>query len=214
MNWPAIQCLTIDEIGRTHEAQVEALCAAGVPWIQLRMKTASDAEVLRVGAFCLQVCRAHGVRLIINDRIHVALELGADGVHLGRLDMDWVEARALAGPDLIIGGTVNSIKDAERAVSSQALNYVGLGPYRFTRTKKNLAPTLTPAQWREILSALGAMPSFAIGGILHEDLPSIREMGVHGVAVSSGLFKAGLVKTNYQEYVESWQAGECRMAAR
>jgi len=204
MNWPVVQCLTIDGIALSHEAQVHALCAAGVDWIQLRMKTAGDAEVASVAAACLPYCRDKGVRLILNDRIEVALEVGVDGVHLGRLDLGWEAARDLAGPEWIIGGTVNSVEDAQRAVDSQALNYVGVGPYRFTRTKQNLAPTLRSDQWRSILKVLGDLPSYAIGGIVHEDLPKLRTMGLQGVAVSSGLFRGNVVRGNYQGYLSTW----------
>lgn len=208
MSWPALQCLTIDGIGRTHLEQVEALCAAGAEWIQLRMKHADDATVTTVAAQSRLICRAAGVRLILNDRIRIALEVGVDGVHLGRMDMDWAAARQLAGKNLIIGGTVNSVDDARRAVASQALDYVGVGPYRFTNTKQNLAPVLTAPQWRAILRELGDLPRYAIGGIRCEDLPQIQSLGCTGVAVSSALFAADTVARHYQRFCEAWAMGD------
>ncbi len=212
MNWPSVQCLTIDGIDLSHVDQVEALCAVGVEWIQLRMKSASDEEVLKVALSCLPICRKYGVRLVINDRIQVALEAGADGVHLGRLDMGWESARAFAGSRLLIGGTVNSVEDAKRAVSSKALDYVGVGPFRFTRTKKNLAPTLTHEEWGAILAVLGTLPAYAIGGLQKVDLPQIRSWGLRGVAVSSGLFQPGSVAQNYADYRTHWEQAEVSAA--
>lgn len=214
MDWPSIQCLTLDGIALSHEAQVAALCQAGVDWIQLRMKTATDDVVAAVAEACLPLCRASSVRLVINDRVQVALDVGADGVHLGHLDMDWEEARKLAGNELIIGGTVNSVADAERAVASKALNYVGVGPFRFTRTKQNLAATLTPDEWLAILEVLGPLPAYAIGGIEAGDLSRIRAMGLDGVAVSSGLFQTNDVTQNYQAYLARWSSHEDRTAIK
>jgi len=204
MNWPVIQCLTIDGIELSHVEQVKWLCDAGTDWIQLRMKTASDTEVAEVVRASLPICREAGVRLILNDRIHLALEMETDGVHLGRLDMGWSEARSLAGADFLIGGTVNSLDDARRAVASKALNYVGVGPYRFTKTKQNLAPTLTESDWSGILQELGGLPAYAIGGIRAEDLPELRARGLQGVAISSGLFRSVSVQQNYQNLLQHW----------
>ncbi len=206
MKWPSVQCLTIDGIELSHEAQVLALCAAGAQWIQLRMKSATDDEVFEVATRCLPICRQAGVRLIMNDRIEVALRLGMDGVHLGKCDLPWAEARALAGADFLIGGTVNSVADAQRAIDCGALDYVGVGPFRFTRTKQNLAPVLTTAQWVEILQTLGAMPSYAIGGIVADDLADLRELGVRGVAIASGLFRGATVAENFQAHRRAWES--------
>jgi thiamine-phosphate pyrophosphorylase len=205
MNDISIQCLTLDGIELGHEAQVSALCAAGAKWIQLRFKEATDDAVAVVAEACLPVCRERGVRLIINDRMHVAMQVGADGVHLGKLDMAWAEARALVGPDFIIGGTVNSAADAMRASSPGLLDYVGVGPYRFTQTKKNLAPILSNGEWQEILRILGPIPSYAIGGIQVEDLPVIRERGLTGVAVCSGLYRDAKVTENYRAFLSAWE---------
>ncbi|CAA6680092.1 MULTISPECIES: thiamine phosphate synthase [unclassified Lentimonas] len=206
MNEIPIQCLTQDGIEMSHEAQVLALCAAGAQWIQLRFKEATDDAVAMVADACLPVCRARGVRLIVDDRIHVALSVGADGVHLGKLDMPWHEARALAGQDFIIGGTVNSVADALRASEPGLLDYVGVGPYRFTETKKNLAPILSGGEWQEILRTLGPIPSYAIGGICVEDLPELRERGVTGVAVCSGVYRHAEVTDNYRAFLDAWES--------
>lgn len=208
MNHIPIQCLTQDGLELSHEAQVLALCVAGAKWIQLRFKEATDHAVATVAEACLPVCRESGVRLIINDRIHVALQVGADGVHLGSLDMPWPEARALVGPDFIVGGTVNSVADAARASVPGLLDYVGVGPFRFTKTKRNLAPILSNGEWQEILRALGPIPSYAIGGIRVEDLSVIRERGLTGVAVCSSVYRHAEVTENYRAFLNAWECDE------
>ena len=100
--------------------------------IQLRMKRAATLEVLGVVREVLPICRKAGCLLIVNDDIEASLEGGADGVHLGRSDLPWAVARERSGPDFLIGGTVNSLEDAKNAVSSGALDSVGVGPYCFT----------------------------------------------------------------------------------
>lgn len=206
-----IQCLTQDGIGLSHAAQVLALCTAGAKWVQLRCKGATDSEVEKVARACLPLCRSHGARLIINDRIELARRIGADGVHLGKLDMPWAEARALVGDDFIIGGTVNSVADAEVAVASGALDYVGVGPYRYTTTKQKLASVLSLDQWQEIVSVLGPLPSYGIGGIQVGDLAHLRSLGLSGIAVCSGLFLNHEVSRNYQHYLGAWCADFARL---
>ncbi|MFP4673523.1 MAG: thiamine phosphate synthase [Opitutales bacterium] len=204
MKFPNIQCLTLDDVGRSHVEQVHELCRAGAEWIQLRMKQASDADVADAVRECLPLCRASGARLILNDRVQIALDAGADGVHLGKDDMPWQEARSLAGDRLLIGGTVNSEDDADAARDSACLDYAGVGPFRFTGTKKKLAPVLTASQWRNILRKLAPLPCYAIGGIRPEDLRQLRGFGVHGVAVSSILMAGASVEENYKALVEEW----------
>lgn len=204
MNLPVLHCLTLDGIALSHEEQVQALCAAGASSIQVRMKQADDAEVAAVVTACLPVCRAASCRLIVNDRLEVALQTGADGVHLGKQDMAWADAAILAAGRLIIGGTVNSAADAEAAVASGVLDYVGVGPFRMTRTKQHLAPVLTSADWQSILNILGAMPAYAIGGIIPADIAGIRARGLHGAAVCARLYRNRAIARNYQEYMDAW----------
>jgi len=210
MTLPVLQCLTLDGISLSHAEQVRALCAAGAETIQLRMKQADDADVAAVVAACLPVCRATKCRLIVNDRVDVALRTGADGVHLGKLDMAWTDAAARAAGRLCIGGTVNSAADAEAAVAAGVLDYVGVGPFRMTPTKQNLAPVLTPADWQAILRILGDLPAYAIGGIGPADIAGIRARGLHGAAVCARLYRDGAIARNYQQFMEAWHGSPGR----
>tara|TARA_R100000027_G_scaffold22794_1_gene16524 strand:+ start:3299 stop:3832 length:534 start_codon:yes stop_codon:yes gene_type:complete len=173
------------------------------------MKTATDEEVASVVDAVLPTCRKVGATLIVNDRIHVALQCGADGVHLGKTDMPWETARELVGTQMIIGGTVNSKLDAQRAAESGVLDYVGVGPFRFTLTKENLAPTLQRAEWKEILQILGELPSFAIGGIRTADISAIRKLGVTGMAISSGFHHGNGIAETYPHYESIWNESDC-----
>jgi thiamine-phosphate pyrophosphorylase len=197
-------CLTMDGIGLPHSVQVNELCGAGARWIQLRMKGASRPAWLAEAKAAVAVCRRNGAILIVNDSVEIARESGADGVHLGSLDADWHEARRFLGPASIIGGTVNNSADARSAVASACLDYAGVGPLRFTATKRGLSPVLGAEGIRRLVAELGALPAWAIGGVLPADLPEIRGAGAAGSAVSSFLFRGGNLDANFQALLAAW----------
>lgn len=165
----------------------------GCKWIQLRMKNASPTEVKEMAIRVKQLCKEHHAAFIINDHVEIAKQLGADGVHLGKSDMPIAEARKILGEDVIIGATANSFEDVKHHYSAGA-NYVGVGPFRFTSTKKNLSTILGLQGYRDILSKMESegieIPLVAIGGITNDDLTDIFETGVWGVALSSGILQA------------------------
>jgi thiamine-phosphate pyrophosphorylase len=134
----------------------------------------------------------------------MALEVGADGVHLGRTDLDWTEARRRLGPDRILGGTVNYLHEAEKAVRAGCLDYVGVGPLRFTRTKKELAPLQGFEGIAALISILGELPAWAIGGIEPADLPRLRALGAAGTAVCSAFWRDGAVDRNVAAFLAAW----------
>ncbi len=184
----------------THEApgnpslpmQVEAACRLDVECVQLRMKHASDTEMLEMAYLIRKICNRHGVLFIINDRTHIARQVEADGVHLGQTDMPMDEARRLLGDDMIIGRTCNTPEQALRAYAEGA-DYIGVGPYRNTQTKDNLSPILGLEGYHRLRSALdrakAPLPVFAIGGITRADEPLLMQTGIQGVAVSGTLIR-------------------------
>ncbi|MBH55208.1 MAG: thiamine phosphate synthase [Opitutaceae bacterium] len=202
-----MQCITMDGIVLSHNEQVKELCNAGAKWIQLRMKMAKPEEVEAVAVEVLPICSDHDTLLVINDHLDVAIKTEAGGVHLGKEDTDWKTARSLAGPDMVIGGTVNTLRDARAALACECLDYVGVGPYHFTETKKNLSPVLDKNSFSEIMEFLGELPKVVIGGVIPEDLPSIATLDADGVAISSGLFANGSVNENFNAYLQSWPGG-------
>lgn len=176
--------------GETLEEQLANICKAldaGCKWIQLRYKNKSLEEVLFLAKMVQKICRAYDAKLIINDHVQVAIQINADGVHLGLEDISVKEARTLLKEDKIIGGTANTLEDVLQRVNEKC-DYIGLGPYRFTATKEKLSPILGIEGYEAILNELKSrnieIPIYAIGGLEEEDFEKLEEVGVFGVAVS------------------------------
>ena len=165
----------------------------GCRWIQLRMKDTPDEEVRPVAIEALQMCRDVGATFIIDDRVELVKELGADGVHLGKNDMPISEARKVLGSAFIIGGTANTFEDVKAHYEASA-NYIGCGPFRFTTTKKSLSPVLGLEGYRHIVEQMEEanihLPIVAIGGITAEDIPAIMQTEVTGIALSGTILHA------------------------
>ena len=203
----SVMCITRDGLALSHEEQAERLCEAGARWIQLRMKDAAPKDWINTACAVREICRSHGAVCIVNDSVDIAIAAAADGVHLGGEDEKWSEARRRMGRSMLLGGTVNNEKDARRAIRANCLDYIGVGPWRFTETKKNLAPVLGPAGVRLLVAMLDGLPVWVIGGLEPADLPEVRATGAMGVAVASGLFRNGSLDTNFKTYAAAW-AGE------
>ena len=165
----------------------------GCRWIQLRMKDTDEAEIERVARLVMPECKRMGAVFVIDDHVELPLRLGADGVHLGKNDMPVDEARRLAGDGFIIGGTANTFEDVQR-LAAQSADYIGCGPFRFTTTKKNLAPMLGIEGYKRILSQMKehgiTLPLVAIGGITNDDIPLLMAAGVSGIALSGSVLRA------------------------
>lgn len=161
----------------------------GCRWIQLRIKDATDEQLLTKGREVERLCRIYNARFIIDDRVDMVYQLNADGVHLGQNDMPISEARKLLGNNKIVGATANTRHQLYKAVS-QGADYIGLGPYRFTTTKKNLSPVLGIEGYRSIMMEKYDVPVVAIGGIAFNDLSVIMSTDVDGVAISSYILNA------------------------
>ena len=165
----------------------------GCRWIQLRMKGITDDEVRPVALEARRMCKEAGATFILDDRVMLAREIGADGVHLGKNDMPVAEARNILGSKAIIGGTANTYADLKAHYEASA-NYVGCGPFRFTTTKERLAPILGLEGYVQIISQMKAdgidIPIVAIGGITAVDIPLIMKTGVKGIAISGAVLHA------------------------
>lgn len=172
--------------------QIKQVVLGGCNWVQLRMKEADSKEFEQTALQALSFCMDNDAKLIINDNVQLAAKIGADGVHLGKNDMLPSEARAILGDHSIIGGTANTFEDIKQLVV-QGVDYIGLGPYRFTETKKKLSPVLGIEGYQSIISQCREnninLPIIAIGGLLPDDLKALFEAGVHGIAISSYLTK-------------------------
>ena len=168
-------------------ARVEPLLAAGATWLQYRNKTASAALRQAQAAALQPLCAAHGVPLIINDDARLAQDVGAAGVHLGADDGDIAAARALLGPDAIIGTSCyDRLARAQAGVAAGA-SYVAFGAF-FPTTTKVTSSRATLDLLRQT-AALG-VPRVAIGGLTPDNVGPIIAAGADLVAVVSGIFAA------------------------
>ncbi len=183
--------ITQDVEGFTHAELAEFACRGGADWIQLRIKNKSFDEWLKIAHETKLVCLKYGAKLIINDNVQIAKEISADGVHLGKEDMNPNEARKILGKKFIIGGSSNKMDDVKWLMDN-GVDYIGIGPYSFTSTKEELNPILGLEGIRQITKALKTFvistpPLIAIGGIKLEDVEALMQTGIHGVAVSSAI---------------------------
>ncbi|MGH9798914.1 MAG: thiamine phosphate synthase [Blastocatellia bacterium] len=176
----------------THEEIVWMMLAGGARFIQLRDKDASAKELLDAARACLALTRAAGAKLIINDRVDVALTVGADGVHLGQEDLSVEEAREILGEDKIIGVSTHSPDQFKAALETSA-NYIAVGPVFPTLTKDNAAPVVGLDFVREA-KALADRPVVAIGGISVERAAEVIAAGADSVAVISALYPFGDIR--------------------
>jgi thiamine-phosphate pyrophosphorylase len=168
------------------------------------MKQAEEPAWRETAREVVAICRRHSAVCIINDRVDIALAAGADGVHLGKLDLEWREARRRLGPKFTLGGTVNDAADAAQARAAGCLDYVGVGPLRFTANKRKLAPILGLEGVRELIGQLDGLPAWVIGGVEADDLPDLRAAGAAGAAVSSALFRDGQVEDSFRRLMAAW----------
>lgn len=173
--------------------EVQMVLEGGCKWIQLRLKDVSDEEFRQTALEIIPLCKEHEAFLVFDDRVELAMEMGVHGVHLGKNDMNPLEARETMGAEAIIGVTANTADDILR-YKNRDVDYVGLGPYRFTSTKSNLSPVLGTEGYAGIVKAVREedmlLPIVAIGGITVEDIPNLMATGINGVAVSGSIINA------------------------
>ena len=179
---------------------------AGGRWIQLRMKDASAEVNVCRGKEMLALCRKRRAVLVVNDAPQLAVAIGADGVHLGQADMPPIEARRIIGDGAVIGSTANTFEQIA-ARNDGETDYVGLGPFRFTTTKKNLSPVLGTEGYRTILGRMRTenipLPVVAIGGIELPDIPQIMRTGVDGIALSGAIARADSPATTTANFLNA-----------
>lgn len=160
---------------------------SGCNWIQMRFKNQTQKDVFTLAEAVKPLCEEYLANFIVNDDLHLAEQIAADGVHLGLTDTKIDEARAILGATKIIGGTANTFEDIQNHVKN-GCDYIGLGPFRFTNTKEKLSPILGLSGYHDILQKLKKnkidIPVYAIGGITIRDVSPLMETGIYGIAVS------------------------------
>jgi thiamine-phosphate pyrophosphorylase len=185
--------------GDTAEEQLlhihEAL-DAGCKWIQMRFKNQTSEDRFLLAESVKDLCEEYQATFIVNDDVLLAQKIDADGIHLGLTDMSTAEARTILGHGKIIGGTANTFEDVLFHYKNRC-DYVGLGPFQFTKTKEKLSPILGAEGFVSILNKMKtddiSTPVYAIGGISREDVKILIKTGIHGIAVS------GLITKSHQK---------------
>ena len=169
-----------------HLHNIKLALQAGVKLVQLRLKHISEDIYIDNAIKAKALCEKHHAQLIINDNPMVAKKSNADGIHLGLDDMNILDAKKISIHKLI-GGTANTFDHIKQRCFEQ-VDYIGLGPFRFTTTKEKLSPILGIEGYKDIMQKMKVenltTPIYAIGGVELSDVESIMNTGVYGIAVS------------------------------
>lgn len=198
--------------GRPQADVIAAALAGGVRLVQYRDKDLPDSGFEREARAALELCRRHGAVLLINDRVHIAMALGADGVHLGQEDMPPSEARRLLGPKAIIGISTHTVKEVETA-QAQPVDYINIGPMFPTATKEHAHyGALGPDRVFE-LAGLSRHPFTTMGGIKRQHLRSLFARGANTVAMVTEISLAPDPAARVRELLLEIEAGIAERAA-
>ena len=205
-----LQYITNTTCGHSIPDQVKAVLEGGCRWIQLRMKDAPKEEIIEMAKVIKPLTDEKEAFLIINDHVDICRDVNCTGVHLGKSDMLPSKARLELGPLAVIGVTANTFEDIE-SVRSLDIDYIGIGPFADTRTKKNLAPVLG---LQGITDLCGRMRSadiniahVAVGGIRLEDVQPLPEAGCDGIAVSGAIAYADDMAEATRRFISMLPAG-------
>ena len=166
----------------------EAALEAGAQTLQVRSKTGTDRDRFRLARLIAERCRAAGATCLVNDRVDLALAVGADGVHVGADDLPVPEARRLMGPDALVGGTARDPETARRLVDEGA-SYLGVGPTFATSSKSGLPEPIGVDGLRAVVEAVD-VPVIAIAGITVRTVDEVIATGAWGVAVIGAIVDA------------------------
>ena len=167
--------------------QVEKALKGGVTFVQLREKDLDEAAFLEEAKEIQALCRSWGVPFVINDNVKLAVEIDADGVHVGQGDMEAGDVRAMIGPDKILGVSTQTVEQARQA-QARGADYLGVGAVFATGSKADAAE-VDHEVVREICRAVD-IPAIAIGGITADNVKELAGKGLAGIAVISAIFGA------------------------
>lgn len=192
------------QLGKLHVVTDDVTVAVaalrvGAPVIQVRVKDAADHAVVDLVRQVQEVAATTGATVLVNDRVHVAVATGAGGAHVGADDLPVAEARRVLGPDAVLGATARDVDTARRHEAVGA-TYLGVGPAYLTATKQGLPDPLGPARIEAIVRAV-TVPVIAIAGVTPDRVAELLDLGVHGVAVVSGISAAANPATATEAYL-------------
>ncbi len=180
---------------------VEKAVLAGAKVVQYRAKRKTAKEMLEEASLAREAAKRHGALFIVNDRLDIALAVGADGVHLGQDDLPVEYAKEIAGRDFIVGLSTHNLAQVREANSKKEfIDYIGFGPVFPTTTKENPDPVTGVGALCEAVK-VSDLPVVAIGGIFKDNLKSVLSCKPAAVAVVRAAFKSGDVYSNVAELV-------------
>lgn len=183
---PASLTCDADALMAFAEVMTAALDAGDVACIQLRLKDVSDNDWRRATAALMPIAQEHDVAFILNDRADLAAELGCDGVHIGQDDTPYAEARALLGPNAIIGVTCKASRDLALDAAEAGADYVAFGAFYESTTKRITSPaSVGIVEW---WATATIVPSVAIGGITADNAGPVVQAGADFLAVAAGVW--------------------------
>jgi thiamine-phosphate pyrophosphorylase len=182
---------------------VEKALAAGIRAVQLREKDLEIRELLGMARSMREMTEKHKAGLFINDRVDIALAVGADGVHLGEAGMPVSAVRKITGRNMLIGSSAHSLARAREAEAGGA-DFITLGPVYDTPSKRRYGKPLGPEIIKSLIKEISC-PVFAIGGIKPPLIPEVLNAGAFGVALISGILASGDITTRTEEYMRLLQ---------
>lgn len=190
------------ENAATFCSTIESAVQSGATMVQLREKTAGSRDFYELALQVMQITQRYKLPLIINDRLDIALAVGADGVHVGQEDLPVAVVRRLLGPDKIVGATAATVADALRA-EAEGADYIGSGAVFPTATKPG-KPVLPLTVLTQIKQAV-KLPVVAIGGITASNLVELKSTGVDGIAVVSAIMNSDDPAAATKEILSIWR---------
>lgn len=205
LNLPKIYPITDTHLTKlSHAAQVEKLIGGGANFIQLREKYASPEEFYGDAQTAIEIARQTGVKIIINDRVDIALALKADGVHLGQDDLPPAKAREILGEKAIIGFSTHNVRQAIEAVELP-IDYIAIGPVFATQSKENPDEIVGIEGVKTVRAAIGDFPLVAIGGITAENFREVFGAGADSLAIiKSVLFPPVRIEENLRSFLSAF----------
>ena len=207
---PKLHYISQGNSTKEHLENIQKACSSGAELVQLRSKDISKKKCLKIATEAREITAHFQTRLIINDYYKVAKEVKADGVHLGKSDVCPTIARKHLYSWQLIGGSANTLEDFKTLIEKE-VDYISLGPFRFTTTKDNIAPILDLNTYTSIVKALKTeTPIIAVGGISTEDVTDILETGISGIAVSGAITRDFNTIKTFNELLKASSTAEQR----
>lgn len=196
---PKLHYITQGDSIKEQLENIQKACSSGAELVQLRFRNVADKKLLKLASEAREITAHFQTRLLINDHYKIAKEVKADGVHLEKTDVCPTIARKYTYTWQMIGGTANTLQDCETLLQKE-VDYIGLGPFRFTATKDNLPTILGLKGYTAILDELQTeTPIIGVGGITTTDVSAILATGISGIAVSGEITRNfNTIKTFHQ----------------